>query len=316
MLKGVAVSWLPSCHRSVSSSSQSDPIKISSPAQVSAPIIITSGYKDDDDVKPNWRPQKGSQQTNVQSFNRYVCLLWGDADVCYLRSLLFCLEEHLYSRLGDDSWGRAGVRPSWGGWLSLTPVDETGRGRTSQTDRHRLSRDLLQPGPREVVRNPAPSGRVNICVRREKKMKKTPRVNDRRGKQKRLQQEIKDLVNKTNWPDTEIRWLGNMVCAAETPLKNTQILRCESLASWIAAVTQTRMDFSRLFVRSWRRITSGPTLKPWRLLGTDPCLLRSSLKSRDTLKYRSWVSALCDFTLCLSSTLCQFFFVVHVNRVY
>lgn len=189
-------------------------------------------------------------------------------------------------------------------------------GRTSQTDRHRLSRDLLQPGPREVVRNPAPSGRVNICVRREKKMKKTPRVNDRRGKQKRLQQEIKDLVNKTNWPDTEIRWLGNMVCAAETPLKNTQILRCESLASWIAAVTQTRMDFSRLFVRSWRRITSGPTLKPWRLLGTDPCLLRSSLKSRDTLKYRSWVSALCDFTLCLSSTLCQFFFVVHVNRVY
>lgn len=98
-----------------------------------------------------------------------------------------------------------------------------------------------------------------------------------------------------------------MVCAAETPLKNTQILGCESLASWIAAVTQTRMDFSRVFVRNWRRITSGPTLRPWRLLGTDPCLLRSSLKSRDTLKYRSWVSALCDFTMCLCLTLCLFF---------
>lgn len=98
-----------------------------------------------------------------------------------------------------------------------------------------------------------------------------------------------------------------MVCAAETPLKNTQILGCESLASWIAAVTQTRMDFSCVFVRNWRRITSGPTLRPWRLLGTDPCLLRSSLKSRDTLKYRSWVSALCDFTMCLCLTLCLYF---------
>lgn len=106
-----------------------------------------------------------------------------------------------------------------------------------------------------------------------------------------------------------------MVCAAETPLKNTQILGCESLASWIAAVTQTRMDFSRVFVRNWRRITSGPTLRPWRLLGTDPCLLRSSLKSRDTLKYRSWVSALCDFTMCLCLTLSVFLLFMWVESI-
>lgn len=50
--------------------------------------------------------------------------------------------------------------------------------------------------------------------------------------------------------------------------------------------------FFLLFVRNLRRITSGPTLKPWRLSGTELCLLRSLLKSQDTLKYRSSVSAI------------------------
>lgn len=61
------------------------------------------------------------------------------------------------------------------------------------------------------------------------------------------------------------------------------------------------MAFSCLFIRNLKRIISGPTLKPWQLSATEPCLLRSSSKSRDTLKYRSSVSVFRDFLLCLPS---------------
>lgn len=60
-------------------------------------------------------------------------------------------------------------------------------------------------------------------------------------------------------------------------------------------------DFSCLFFRNLRRITSGPTLKHWRLLGTEPYLSRSLLKSPDTLKCRSSVGFSLGLSLHLSS---------------
>lgn len=99
----------------------------------------------------------------------------------------------------------------------------------------------------------------------------------------------------------------------QSPSKTTQILCCDSPASRVVALTQTCMDFSRLFVRNLRRITSGPTLKPWRLLGTEPCLLRSLSKSQDTLKYRSSVSAFTTSFGFAFNYMRVFFFFVYVN---
>lgn len=39
--------------------------------------------------------------------------------------------------------------------------------------------------------------------------------------------------------------------------------------------------------RSWKRITPGPTLRPWQPLGMGHCLWRNSLRSQDTLRCRS-----------------------------
>lgn len=67
------------------------------------------------------------------------------------------------------------------------------------------------------------------------------------------------------------------------------------------------MDFFfLLFVRNWRRITSGPTPKPWRLSATALYLSRSLLKSRDTLKYRSSVSAIRKHSLWPPFNICPF----------
>lgn len=77
-----------------------------------------------------------------------------------------------------------------------------------------------------------------------------------------------------------------------------QTIFLQYFSSWTvptAALTRACMDFSGLFIRNWRRITSGPTLKLWQHLEMEPCLLRSLLKSQDTLKYRFLVSARRNF---------------------
>lgn len=56
-----------------------------------------------------------------------------------------------------------------------------------------------------------------------------------------------------------------------------------------------------VFDRNLKRITSGRTRRPSPLLETAPCLWRSSLKSRDTLKCKSSVSGL-NYGLQLSWT--------------